>query len=97
MLAGRRRTFLKISDASQIPTGMRTAPTTESGAGKITQILARALRPASRCKDLDRAAARARGRSRALLRLWRPGWRSRVYGPGLGGRRGKSRLRDGPA
>jgi hypothetical protein len=37
ILAERRPTFLKSSDASRIPTGIRTAPTTESGAGNATQ------------------------------------------------------------
>jgi hypothetical protein len=46
MLAERRPTSIKSSDASRILTEMCTAPTTESGAGKTTQILARALPPA---------------------------------------------------
>jgi hypothetical protein len=40
---GAKPTFLKTSDTSRIPTGIRTVTTTGSGVGKMTQILARAL------------------------------------------------------
>jgi hypothetical protein len=40
---GAKPTYLRTSGTSQIPMGIRTAATTGSGAGKTTQILARAL------------------------------------------------------